>query len=545
MAEILAAAGEVGGYISLTKIIFMLVFIAPWLLAMPWVNKDAYRLHLSQTVWSGATLGGGALGVLLWLVVGHYLVGLLLYLALAGGTLLTYVLFRNSRVPDEGKVLTAQHLGGLFSRRGPAPVQVLAEIKLYASNSRIVLPPDSADASPEEVSAYNLAQGLLHDIVWRRASQAELAPGPSGARLVLVIDGVAGERGGLSLADSERVIQFIKKHGGMSVEDRRRPQQGHMEVGLGDKVVDLELTCAGTTHGQRMQFRVAQEAVRTKLEELGMETDALSRLRELLRGQAGLLIVSGPPRSGVTSTLYSLMREHDAFTQLLMTLERRPEVDLENITQNVYADDAKLPDALASALRRDPDVMMLDQCPDARTAQIICQAAGQKNLLLAVPAPDAFTALAKWVKTTGDAADALKHLRAVLCQVLLRKLCIGCREAYRPDAQLLAKANLKSQKIDRFYRPPTKPLTDEKGKPVVCPACQGSGYVGRTAAFELLEVTEDLRQLVLSGATVSQIKAEARKNRMLYLQERALQKVIRGDTSIQEVIRVSQGAKRN
>ena len=126
--------------------------------------------------------------------------------------------------------------------------------------------------------------------------------------------------------------------------------------------------------------------------------------------------------------------------------------------------------------------------------------------------------------------------------MLLRKLCTNCREAYRPDPQLLAKANLPADRIDKFHRPPTQPLTDEKGNPIVCPACQGMGYYGRTAVFELLEVTEELQELVTANASASQIKAACRKRNMLYLQEQGLRKVIAGVTSIREVIRVSQQA---
>jgi type II secretory ATPase GspE/PulE/Tfp pilus assembly ATPase PilB-like protein len=129
--------------------------------------------------------------------------------------------------------------------------------------------------------------------------------------------------------------------------------------------------------------------------------------------------------------------------------------------------------------------------------------------------------------------------------MLLRKLCPNCRESYVPNPEMLAKANLSGQRIERFYRPPTKPLTDEKGNPIGCVACQGTGYLGRTAVFELLEVTDEVRQLIVTGATLAQIKATCRKNRMLYLQEQALQRVIDGVTSVQELIRVSQADKKS
>jgi type II secretory ATPase GspE/PulE/Tfp pilus assembly ATPase PilB-like protein len=110
---------------------------------------------------------------------------------------------------------------------------------------------------------------------------------------------------------------------------------------------------------------------------------------------------------------------------------------------------------------------------------------------------------------------------------------------------MLAKANIPAQRVDKFYQTPTEVRQDKDGNPVICPACQGSGYVGRTAAFELLEVTDDIRQLVAAVAPLPQIKAACRKNKMLYLQEQALLKVMSGLTSIQEVIRVTQQEKKS
>ena len=148
------------------------------------------------------------------------------------------------------------------------------------------------------------------------------------------------------------------------------------------------------------------------------------------------------------------------------------------------------------------------------------------------------------MKLVGSTKEATEGLRGILCQILLRKLCTTCREAYRPDPKFLAKANLPAQKIEAFYRPPSQPLTDEKGRPYICPTCHGNGYFGRTGVFELMEITDEVRQLLRAKAPASQIQSACRKNKMLYLQEQALRKVIEGVTSIQEVIRVTQQAKK-
>jgi len=544
MIDFPAAAVETGGYISLAKIIVILVLFGGWSYAAPWVNKDALNLKIGQVRWSIAVLGGGALGLLLWLVIPYFFLGLALYLVVAGGSLLTYALFRDSRVLDSAKVLTTENLFSIFMRRKRPAIEVETKVKVYGHHGRIIPAPNPQAATYQEIKTYNLAQKLLHDVLWRRASEAELAPAGRQSRLRLVIDGVAVDRKGMSLSESEGVIDYLKLHGGINLEERRRPQRGRIGADLGQKRVDLMLTSAGSTRGQVMQFRIEQEAVRTNLDELGLGEDQVLRVRQMARLGKGLIIASGRSGSGVTSTLYSLLRERDAFTEVLVTLEREPEVDLENVTQNVYKEDAALPDMLATALRRDPDVIMVDSCPDSKSAGMIIDVSAAKNVFLGMHASDTFVALAKWFKVGGQTREALACLQAVLCQVLVRKLCPACKEPYRPDPQLLAKANLPADQIKSFYRKRSRPILDEKGNPVICQTCQGTGYVGRIGAFELLELNDDIRQLVLSGAPLRDIKAECRKSKMLYLQERALEKVITGDTSVQEVIRITQEAKK-
>jgi type II secretory ATPase GspE/PulE/Tfp pilus assembly ATPase PilB-like protein len=335
---------------------------------------------------------------------------------------------------------------------------------------------------------------------------------------------------------------MLKPLAGLDPKDYRRPQQGEFSVDFGSKRMDIAMATAGTTGGQRMHFKILQEVIHQKIEELGISEDVLKAIRALSQ-TPGLLIVSGRPGSGVTSTMYSVLREHDAFMKQLVTLEAKPAIPLENITQNAYGDPQRLPETLANALRRDPDVIMVDHCPDAQTAGLILQGAAEKSVILGLEAEDSFTALAKWAKLCGSANAAVEHLGGVLCQLLLRKLCTTCKEPYRPDPQMLAKANLPAS-IDKFFRPPTLQPVDEKGRPIICSACQGSGYFERTGVFELLLITPEIRQVVAAGANLRDIKSAARKAKMLYLQEQALRKVIAGVTSIQEVLRVSQPAKK-
>jgi len=532
MADVMAAL-PLSVYFSLPKLILMLALVTPWLYLAPWVDKDAKAVKAPRTAWNLAVLGVGMFGVALWLVLPLYFLSLFIYLMLTAAVLIAYVVYRNGRVAAEARILTLDFIKKKLSG-GPKTVSFVSRLKIYNPDGKAVHPP-GADADPAEQKAYNMAQELLYDIVWRRASEADLTPSGHQARLRFVVDGVILDRPSMDLGDSEALIQYLKSVARLDTEDRRRPQQGNFSVDLVGKPMDMILRCAGTTGGQRMQIRVAQEYVRTKLDTLGMSQQVLERVRSMNKASNGLIIVSGRPGSGivsgrpgsgVTSTLYSLLSAHDGFIQQLETLEQKQAISLENVSQHTYKDASKLAQLVASALRRDPEVLMIDQCKDTATAEVIARGA------------------LEWVRLCGDAELAVRPLRGILCQMLLRKLCPNCKEAYRPDPNMLSKANLPAKSIDKFYRPPTAPPTDKKGNPIPCPTCQSTGYLDRTAAFELLEVTDEMAELITQGATISQIKAACRKNKMLYLQEQALQKVIEGITSVQEVIRVSRADRK-
>jgi len=165
----------------------------------------------------------------------------------------------------------------------------------------------------------------------------------------------------------------------------------------------------------------------------------------------------------------------------LVTLESKAVVNLENVTQTSYGEDANLNGALATTLRRDPDLIMVDRVSDPKSAQMLTDAASRKNVLVGMQAGDSFSALGRWIKLCGQNAQAVACLKGILCQMLVRKLCPTCREAYKPDPQFLAKANLPAGKNQNFYRPPTQPLVDDKGNPYTCPTCKGNGTSGGSA----------------------------------------------------------------
>jgi type IV pilus assembly protein PilB len=534
------------------KAVIMLLFTLPWLRLATWVNDDALLARADRKKWNAITVAGGAVGLLLWLVMPYYVVGLLFYLVLAAGGLLAYVAYRNDRVGPEKKVLTRDHLASLFAgkkraKRKPLDMELLTKVTIYDNYEKIVFPPDLGTAQEKDIRTYNHVQEFLHDVAWRRASEVALTPAGQKSRVIYVIDGVAHEQPSVPSAQAEGMIQFIKEISGMEVDEVRRPQKGKLSIDAQDinARADMEVSAAGTTGGQRLIFRIIQEVVRINLGELGMPDDILGQIGSIAQTKNGLFICAGRRGSGVTSTLYSMLRQRDAFMNHITTLESKPPIDLENVTQNTYGEDTNMAKALSLAVQRGLDVLMVDQIPDGEAAKMLADLAAKKPVLVGMQANDTFSALAKWVQLVGDANTAVQILRGVVCQMLVRQLCTKCKVAYKPDTAKLAKMNLASGTIDNFYRPPSEAedgaAASAAGKQAeVCPDCQGSGYKGRVAVFELLKLTPETRQLIIDGATVAQIRAAARKNKMLYLQEMAMQRVMDGTTSVQEVIRVMQ-----
>ena len=536
--------GVTSGYFSPVKIIVMLVMLTGWMLVAPWVHHDTKRVLAPVALWSGIVLAAGAVGFAFWLIMPMYALGMLGYLLVVGGAFGSYVGYRNGRCREDAKITFSNLIPSFLGTVGEAKkVELVSQVKVYDYTAKIFLPPND-DAAPEVREAYNEAQSFFHDLLFHRASEGDLTPSGRNACARLVIDGVVTKHSTMELAASERIIQYIKPAAGMDVNEYRRPQKGTVAIEGAGRHTEVMLTTAGTTDGQRLQFRVVEEAVKTDLAELGFNPDTMEQILAVNALTKGLIIVSGRPRSGVTSTLYSLLRRQDAFMKQLTTIEASPLVDLENVTQNTYDGAKDLGRTLAATARRDPDVIMVDNCPDAATADLIQRISETKLVILGMRARDSFVALAKWVKLCGDAKKAVARLTGVSCQLLLRKLCLECRHAYRPDPQMLAKANISGEDISVFYRKARKGRHDAKGKPLFCNACQESGFIGRIGVFEFLPMSDSVRELVIDGADVRSIKGACRKNGMLNLQEQALRKVITGVTSINEVIRVTQESKK-
>lgn len=548
--QLLAALPQPGEYFSPAKIVVFLICVLLWAYTSGWVQKDTAKVRLPQGLWTGLVFGGGALGLVLWLLIPLFWIGLLLHAVFFGAAAIIYVVMRNGRVSPAQTVLTIAHL----QRLGKGSKATASEERFTKDRIRIKAADGKTPtwpSDPEENAAYAALQDLLFDAVFRRASdlRIDLVPGQP-IKIIYRVDGVDRLREPIDEVHGPYMFAQLKKIAGMNVEEHRRPQQGKFKGAIGpggksDKAVEIECRASGSTAGERFTLRLVSEESKFRLGEIGLTPKQLEVVQELVRKPKGLVIVCGPKGSGATSTLYAMLREHDAFLQNIHALEIARTQDVENITQHVFdsqGGEVTYGKRLRSILRMEPDVCMVSDLPDVETAQVVAQYAKMgKKMYLGMESKDPFTAIQKFIQAVGDPNAACAGIAAVISQRLVRTLCANCRKGYKPDPQVLKKGNLPTGENRPFYRPP-KPEeveVDRQGNPIPCPVCQGAGYYGRTGVFEVFVVDDEIRGLLTRGTPLTAVRTEARKRGMLNLQETALYKVYEGQTSINEVLRVT------
>lgn len=535
-------------YIDPFKVVpFILLFLG-WAAAVSWVDKDTNVVKTKREQWNMIVMFAGVVGALFFLLAPWegplYFVGIGLYVLLAFGALLVYVIHRNGRVVPHARVLTADHFKRLLTgdksdKRAYEPKGVRVRLKDF-ENKAIELADD-----PEAVADHDAFQDFMYDLLWRRASDAEMLVTAEQCRIVYRVDGVAAVRADAPALDvAERVLRHIKWLAGLNVEERRKPQTGRFRAALLAKegpLAAIEATTSGSTEGERLRVQVRGETQIMRLDAVGFHPKRLEQLKEILARKHGLFIVSGPSASGVTTTLYSIAREHDAYLNNIHTMEKQPMGEIDNITQNRFDPakaDVSYARQLQSVLRREPEIVAIGECEDRDTAHVATRSHAERKLYLAMEGGDCFEVLDRYLHFLDNPALASAALLGICNQRLVRKLCTECREAFRPDPATLKKLNLPSGKVDRLYRPPTEPMLDKKGNVIICQNCQGSAFQGRIGVFELLVVDDAIRSLIAEGASLDKIKAVARRNRMYLLQEEGLFKVMDGTTSMSEILRI-------
>jgi type II secretory ATPase GspE/PulE/Tfp pilus assembly ATPase PilB-like protein len=538
MTGLLMTSVEYSGYISVVKFLIFLILFFLWLPLPAWVYQDAKAVRTKEVFWTAIVFGAGAAATIVWLVTPVFIIGMLFYLIAVAATSISYVMHRNARVPEFNRVLTVEHIKGLFTSKEKKLETLEDFLFITANNNDVPLP----EPKTPEFFGYKTAYEILKDAIWRRASDVVFSSTQQSYNVTYYVDGAALKQPDIAKDRMEYFIRFLKNLADLDPEEKRKPQKGKFRILRNQKSIDWEITAAGSTAGEQIRLKQMTKQSITRLAELSLMPEQYEQLNGIRDTKQGLFITAGPKKSGVTSTFYAMLRNHDPFLFSISTLEKQPSAELPNITQNIFAlsdtGTTTYAKRLQAMVRMEPDIVGVGECEDAETAQIACAAAKDGKLVYVVlDADDVIRALGKWMKLVGNRNLAAETLLGISCQRLLRKLCEQCKQAYEPNKELLRKFNIPAEKAKVLYRA-GKVVYDKRGRPSTCENCQGTGFVGRMGVFEIIIINDELRNVIRQSKSLAEISTQFRRSKMLYLQEQALRRVVAGTTAIDEMVRV-------
>ena len=372
---------------------------------------------------------------------------------------------------------------------------------------------------------------VMQQAIRDKASDIHFEPFENEFRIRYRVDGALYEMPQPPKSLAVPLISRVKIISGLNISERRRPQDGRIELKVNGKPIDMRVSCLPTSYGESVVLRVLDRSVvNLDLDALGLEPSLLAKLREIIHLPNGILLVTGPTGSGKTTTLYSALREINVISDKLLTAEDPVEYDIEGIIQVPINDAVGMTfgKALRAFLRQDPDRILVGEIRDFETAQIAIEAALTGHFVFStLHTNDAASTVTRLVDMGVEPFLICSSLSGILAQRLIRRICPDCKTSYVPTDQ-----DLKRLRIDRseigdhlFYY--------GKG----CPACHGTGYKGRKAICELLVVNQEIRDLIFAGAPHTAIRDKAREHGMRTVREDGLQAIYNGETSVDEVVR--------
>ncbi|MCX5682144.1 MAG: ATPase, T2SS/T4P/T4SS family, partial [Planctomycetota bacterium] len=532
--------------LSLPKLARVLAFAALVFYLCNWAVLDARFVSTDRVKWGLLVLIGGLAGLAEVIVVPVLYAGLSLGVIFLGGASVTYAVHRNTLVTPPLKVLTGAHLVRLRRRLFGRSASDAASGPVSGAGRPIFfmgfddLPINLELTSPAEQQAMREIERVLHDAILRRASTAGYLAKPGKGEVKYRISGETRAAPDVERPASDHFCALVKRMAGLDPTETRKPQEGRIRAIVATQPFELRIKAAGTVKGEQIAVRFIDVATsQLKLDQLGLAEGAMAALKDALSVRPGLVILSGPQDSGLTTTIHACLRHFDRYVNNVVVFEPHTDVEVENV-QHVLVNQEDGPVATAevrSRIRMEPDVVAFDSVALPEIAGLLAEASKEHTVLVGIRAADAVQALARLTTLLGSPQALADRLQAVANQRVVRLLCPDCKEAYRPNPDFLRKANLGAAKVDILYRPPTRSAANGKDAPAVCPKCNNERYFGRTGLFEVMPIDAVAREMIGRGAAAADIRTYIRKSGMRNLQEEGLQMVIEGSTSIEEVLR--------
>ncbi len=379
-----------------------------------------------------------------------------------------------------------------------------------------------------------LVNHLLLDALRRGASDIHIEPYSKDYRIRYRVDGVLYDiiRPPTKLRNA--VSSRIKVMANLDIAERRLPQDGRIRIKFGkNRNVEFRVSVIPTLFGEKAVMRILdQESLQLDLTKLGFDEEQLKDFRQSILKPFGMVLITGPTGSGKTTTLYSSLMELNNTEVNISTAEDPVEYSLPGVNQVQVNDDIGLTFAscLRSFLRQDPDVILVGEIRDYETAEIAIKSALTGHLVLStLHTNDAPSSITRLLNMGVEPFLVTASLNAVVAQRLVRKVCRDCRVQYEVSPQALIDLGVPPKEVSDF--------TVYKKSDNGCKKCLGTGYSGRMAVYEVMVISEELKEFILSGASAYEIKREAMRQKMKTLRQSALNKLKQGITTIEEVLR--------
>jgi len=372
---------------------------------------------------------------------------------------------------------------------------------------------------------------ILFQAIQDRASDIHFEPFEDEFKIRYRVDGALYEMAPPPKHLALPVISRIKVMSNLNIAERRLPQDGRIQLNIGGKQVDLRVSTLPTQYGESVVLRVLDRTVvNLSLESLGMPNDIFELTIETIKAPNGIFIVTGPTGSGKTTTLYSCLKRINTIDMKLLTSEDPVEYDIEGIMQVPINEAIGLTfaRALRAFLRQDPDIIMVGEMRDLETAQISIQASLTGHLVFTtLHTNDASGAVTRMIDMGVEPFLISSTLQGVLAQRLVRKACAKCKIAYEPTEAVLSELGLTKESTQG------RPFYYGKG----CMECNETGYKGRKGLFELLVMSEPIRELINQRAPAGVLRARALELGMRTLREDGIRSILDGETTVEEVLK--------
>ncbi|WNG59581.1 type II secretion system protein GspE [Archangium gephyra] len=390
----------------------------------------------------------------------------------------------------------------------------------------------------DEAPIIRLINSVLFRAAKERASDIHIEPMERELLVRFRVDGVLQEIIKPPKRYQNAIIGRVKVMGQLNIAEKRLPQDGRIRIKLAGRDIDIRLSTIPTTYGERIVMRLLDKnTTLLDLTELGMASQMLAQMEHVIRRPHGIVLVTGPTGSGKTTTLYGALSRINTPDLNILTVEDPVEYQLKGIGQMAISPKIGLTFAqgLRSFLRQDPDVIMVGEIRDKETAEIAIQASLTGHLVFStVHTNDAASAITRLVDMGVEPFLVASSLTAVLAQRLVRRVCPDCRVQYSPTDEEFKELALNRAQFKERYG------VEKIYKATGCPSCNQNGYRGRTGIYELLLVDDTVRQLALKNVDSSTIKKAAMSHGMLTLLDDGARKIALGETTIAEVLSITQ-----